>query len=94
MEVVADGLPLFGGIQLAFDTTLVSLNSNGVQAVMGCSWRWQDVGKNGPTQNSLTAATTGRVWWFWRRRCGGWGRGEGRAGLTKRYASELCWPRA
>ena len=30
LEVVADGLPLFGGVQLAIDTTLVSpLHSNG-----------------------------------------------------------------
>ena len=33
----------------------------GVQAtVMGLSWRWPDVGKNGRSQNSFTAATTGR----------------------------------
>ena len=35
-----------------------------VQAtVMGLFWKPPDVGKNVPTQNSFTAATTGLVWW-------------------------------
>ena len=57
-----------------------------VQAtVMGLFWKPPDVGKNGPTQNSFTAATTGLVWWYWRQR---WGAG----GLMKRGASLELWP--
>ena len=40
LEVVADGLPLFGGVQLAIDTTLVSpLRGNG-SAWLGAGDRW------------------------------------------------------
>ena len=46
LEVVADGLPLFGGVQLAIDTTLVSPTT--VQPMMGLFWKQPDVGKNRP----------------------------------------------
>ena len=91
LEVVVDGLPLFGGVQLAIDTTLVfPLHSNGA-----ASWGAGDRDgvvletarrrKERTYQNSFTAATTGRVWWCWRRR---WGAG----GLKKRGASSELWP--
>ena len=39
LEVVADGLPLFGGVQLAIDTTLVSaLQGDGGQCQVCGPW--------------------------------------------------------
>ena len=69
LEVVADELPLFGSVQLAIDTTWYLLST--AKAQRGGVRKPPDVGKNGPTQNSFTAATTGLVWWCWQQRWGG-----------------------
>ena len=68
LEVVADGLPLFGGVQLAIDTMLVSpVRANVLLDVvrpnmMECPWQQQDGEKNELTQN----------WWVFARELGLW----------------------
>ena len=62
-----------------FSTAMVQRGE--VQAtVMGLFWKPPDVRKNGPTQISFTATTTGFGWWYWRQRLGA-------GGLMKRGAS-------
>ena len=70
LEVVVDGLPLFGGVQLAVDTTLVSAvqgdgvprrgaaNRDGV--ALASAHR-----KKARTHPELVAAVLGLVWWYW-----------------------------
>ena len=67
LEVVADGLPLFGGAQLVMDTTLVSaiLQDGTPRRGRGLLFSKPAEGKQGRTQNSLARAV-GLVWWCWR----------------------------
>ena len=78
-EILADGLPLFGGAQLAVDTTLMSpLHCDGSPHphanVDGLSWPWCGAGKREPTQN-LCILGAEHDWWFcprgWRQMVGG-----------------------
>ena len=66
LEVVADGLPLFWGAQLAIDTTIVStLHANGKREVpmwMGQPCPQLDDARKGPSQNSLVVQGA-LVWW-------------------------------
>ena len=68
LEVVADGLSLFGGAQLAIDTTLVSaLHANGEPPPrMVSPWSRPAAEKRGRTR-SLWASAHARVSW-----CLGW----------------------
>ena len=64
IEVIANGLPLWGGSQLAVDITLVSpFTSAGVprrRRVLGQRWLKRDEPKNAPTLSSLTPV--GAAW--------------------------------
>ena len=75
MEVVVDGLPLFGGAQLAVDTTLVStLHCDGT-ARRGAADRdgvaWEQASlkeRTHPDFQILSDQVTARVWWWWQAR--------------------------
>ena len=75
LEIVADGLPLFGGAQLAIDTTLVSvLHCDGsararVAHVDSAAVAVARRRKNGRTPNSL-GNVRARDWWCWQARSG------------------------
>ena len=75
-EVVVDGLPLFGGAQLAVNTTLVcALRSDGrptTRLLLKMKPRSpeRDGGRRPLTQSWL-ADTPGRVWWCWVVEVGG-----------------------
>ena len=55
--MVVDGLPLFGGAQLAVDTTLVSEPM--VLAEEGCSTRWTG------RRSCLWGPNAELTWWSW-----------------------------
>ena len=61
LEVVADGLPLFHGAQLAIDTTMVMLHEGSVLDVTELRWTRRGEPKNSCIQNSL-ATRVGPVW--------------------------------
>ena len=80
VEVVTDGLPLFGGVQLAIDTTLVStlLHCDGplgeeLHTQTESHWLLQEGVKKGPIQNSLGLAVE-RASSFWPVKLGAGGR--------------------
>ena len=89
LEVVVDGLPLFGGAQLAVDTTLVSaLKANGEPGEVlqtGTEWLWQRrvASKRERTPNCLIRAA-GHVLWCLLLRLAGDGR-------TRPRSSSVCW---
>ena len=67
LEVVADGLTLWQGAQLAFDTTLVfPLRRDGSARLgtTGLRWRKLVVGRNAPTLN-CPGMGAGLAWWYW-----------------------------
>ena len=70
LEVVADGLPLFGGAQLAVDTGEMGLQEQGQREGTVLRWQLQDVQKRGVTLNWWGEAR-GRGWLCWLRRWGG-----------------------
>ena len=90
LEVVVDGLPFFGGAQLAVDTTLVSaLKANGEPGEVlqtGTEWLWQRrvASKRECAPNCLIRAA-GHVLWCLLLRLAGDGRKRPRS-------SSVCWP--
>ena len=76
LEVVADGLPLFGGVQLAMDTILVFAVRGDGQPQRGASNRDGVVltrarrRRRPPTPNLCDRAVA-QSWWFWPWRVGG-----------------------
>ena len=52
MEVVADGLPLHGGAQLAIDTTMVSLLHRDGTALRGLLARTESLGDGAETEGT------------------------------------------
>ena len=83
LEVVVDGLPLFGGVQLAVDSKVVSaLKGDGVPRLQTVTeWPLQkpDVQRRGRTPSWLVLVP-GFVLWFWFWRC------------PKPRSSSVCWP--
>ena len=53
IEVIAEGLPIFHGVQLAIDTTLVSNLTDGAQRLMEQPWRLLDAARSAPVQSWL-----------------------------------------
>ena len=73
LEIVADGLPLFGGTQLDIDTTLVSatVQQDAVPLTgMVLLSSQPDARRSEPTPNSLDH-TLSLDWWFWLGEVGG-----------------------
>ena len=66
LKVVADDLPLFGGAQLAIDTTLVStFHANGLPrrvGVDGAAFKQRDIAKSGDTGQVVGHVCRGGVW--------------------------------
>ena len=70
LEVVVDGLPLFGGVQLAVDTTLVSALKGDDEPRRGAADRdGVDEQRRGRTLSWLVLVP-GLVLWSWLWRCG------------------------
>ena len=84
LEVVADGLPLFGGAQLAIDTTLVSSVQADGRPRPQCA-RVDGDASSVRTRNSL-GLRVARGWWYWPPR---WEA----VGLTKPVLLSVSWPR-
>ena len=98
LEVVADGLPLHGGAQLAIDTTMVSpLQRDGTArrgtllTRTGKPWRWRGDGKNEPIRSSPVRAVE-PDWSFLVHRCAGDGpqRQHNSCRLCRRRRCESC----
>ena len=91
LEILADGLPLFGGAQLAVDTMLVSpLHCDGSPHLglpmwMEPCWLQPEGGRRGRTQNSQGLAA-GPVWSFLQERLG-------EDGLRRQEGFCLFWQR-
>ena len=92
LEVVADGLPLFGGAQLAIDTTLVSsVQADGRPRPQCARVDGAALSESPPTQ---AAHVPGTLWDSGSRKVGGIGRRGGEAvGLTKPVLLSVSWPR-
>ena len=83
LEVVADGLPLFGGSQLAIDTTMVSLLRCSHQKMVK-PWRRPADAKSERTL-SLLEKRAGRVLSSWRQVGGRW------SDETADFLCQLAW---
>ena len=90
LEIVADGLSLWQGAQLAIDTTMVlsgGMERPGqeLQTTTVPLWMWRVEGRKPPTQSSRERGAA-HVWWCLPPK---WGRG----GTPRRLSSSQHWPK-
>ena len=65
LEIIADGLPLFGGVQLAMDAALgftAALRRNGPSSLRLCGW--SSFGSRPHTESTHLSGACGRLCWL------------------------------